>query len=105
MTFAGLIFPLNFVNSAYSPASLGKACPHPAAALSHPLRYHLLSNGTLLAGHSRDRTEVVRRVAAMDESSPTDDAQQLLFEHRLRFSRRLRPHVISFCGASSPSTS
>ena len=39
------------------------------------LRYH-----GILAGHSRDRAEVVPQESAMDESSPTSDAQELLFE-------------------------
>ncbi|MFT5358738.1 MAG: hypothetical protein ACI9KE_005977 [Polyangiales bacterium] len=44
------------------------------------LRYHLLFNGTVLAGHSRDRAEVVPQGSTKDESSPTDDGQQFLFE-------------------------
>jgi hypothetical protein len=44
------------------------------------LRYHLLFNGTVLAGHSRDRAEVVSQESTKDECSPTGDAQQLLFE-------------------------
>jgi hypothetical protein len=52
---------------------------HPAAAF-HRLRYHLLFNRTVLAGHTRDRAEVVPQESAKDESSPTGDAQQLLFE-------------------------
>ncbi|MFT5353391.1 MAG: hypothetical protein ACI9KE_000589 [Polyangiales bacterium] len=45
------------------------------------LRYHSLFNGTVLAGHSRDRAEVVPQASAKDESlEPSNDAQQLLFE-------------------------
>jgi hypothetical protein len=44
------------------------------------LRYHLLFNGTVLAGHSRDRAEVVLLESAKDESSRSGDARQLLFE-------------------------
>jgi hypothetical protein len=39
------------------------------------LRYH-----GILAGHSKDRAEVVPQELAKDESSPMGDAQQLLFE-------------------------
>ncbi|MFT5356289.1 MAG: hypothetical protein ACI9KE_003512, partial [Polyangiales bacterium] len=39
------------------------------------LRYH-----GVLAGHSRDRAEVVPQGLAKDERSPPGDAQQLLFE-------------------------
>ncbi|MFK8002235.1 MAG: hypothetical protein AB8H86_21750, partial [Polyangiales bacterium] len=48
----------------------------------HMLRYHLLLSGTVLAGHSRDRKEVVPQEFAKDESplKTSADVQQLLFE-------------------------
>ena len=36
----------------------------------------------ILAGHSRDRAEAVPHELATDESAPTYDAQQLLFDDR-----------------------
>ncbi|MFT5357122.1 MAG: hypothetical protein ACI9KE_004353 [Polyangiales bacterium] len=49
-------------------------------ALIPPPRFHMLRYHGVLAGHSRDRAEVVPRQEANDESSTTGDAQQLLFE-------------------------
>ena len=49
-------------------------------ALIPPPRFHMLRYHGVLAGHSRDRAEVVPQESAKDESSTTGDAQQLLFE-------------------------
>ncbi|MFT5356266.1 MAG: hypothetical protein ACI9KE_003489 [Polyangiales bacterium] len=67
-THSVLLDPLDFVS---------RLCP-----LIPPPRFHMLRYHGVLAGHSRDRAEVVPQESAKDESSlePSSDAQQLLFE-------------------------
>ena len=65
-THSVLLDPLDFIS---------RLC-----ALIPPPRFHMLRYHGVLAGHSRDRAEVVPQESAKDESSPTGDVQQLLFE-------------------------
>ena len=71
-THSVLLDPLDFISRL---RFLGTTC-----ALVPPPRFHMLRYHGILAGHSRDRAEMVPQESAKDESSPTADAQQLLFE-------------------------
>ncbi|MFT7579094.1 MAG: hypothetical protein ACI9MR_000756 [Myxococcota bacterium] len=65
-THSVLLDPLDFIS---------RLC-----ALIPPPRFQMLRYHRVLAGHSRDRAEVVPQESAKDESSRSGDAQQLLFE-------------------------
>jgi hypothetical protein len=93
-THSVLLDPLDFIS---------RLC-----ALIPPPCFHMLRYHGVLAGHSRDRAEVVPQGLAKDENTDNEtsgDAQQLLFEPAPPLQP---PHVIHGPGcsdASLPSTS
>ena len=83
-THSVLLDPLDFISRL---RLLETSCALIPPPRFHMLRYHSLFNGTVLAGHSRDRAGRPAE-SAKDERSPTGDAQQLLFEPTPPFSHR-----------------